>query len=108
MQTDQSLDQREMTLLESNQDPRFPSSDWVVYQAYAQRWAHVVAQIRGTCDWPSAPPEPQDTRTTEQWFSEAITNHTQDAQTSPGNAVWDRHWVADYQKLLGMFQELSQ
>ncbi len=75
------------------------------YRGWAGRWAQTLTWFRaeqadGLAFAGTACSSPLG------WFAEAIRDHAGDTQANPGDKSWNDEWIANYQRLTGIWNQL--
>lgn len=90
----------------------YPVADAAVYAMWSQRWytllgeAEVICSDQGAVGATSVAPHDAQITQADAWMSEAIGNHTYDAQHVPGDSAWDAQWTAIYTALIAQWNAL--
>lgn len=104
LKQDAALDLAEAYRIQSGQDTRYGTGPAGVayYRQWSGRWTTAHNEVAALCT--SGTPISEVDRTDAlSWFNEAIANHEADTSRFPGNADWNSQWIANYQRLSGLF-----
>ena len=102
---DAQLDNAEVAAVVSGGDTRYGTPTTMVgnetlvqyYQAYANEWTAVGAEVALSCTGQSL--TPAQSADALGWFATASAAHAIDARVVSANAYWDNIWISNYARL---------